>query len=75
MNKEAFLAKKPLGKNEFEEGIEFGCIAAWLWYLCWWDLSFYVSVKTQNITYVLGTMSFGVFIGMWLKSIIKVFCL
>jgi len=57
----------------FEEGIEFGCISAWLWYLCWWFLAFYVSVKTQNMTYVLGTMSFGVFGGMWLNNIINLF--
>ena len=75
MNKKAFLEKKPLGKKEFEEGIEFGCMSAWIWYLLWWGLAFYVGAKTHNILYVLGTMSFGIFIGMWLKEVVMLFLL
>jgi len=70
----AFLEKKPLGKKDFEEGIAFGVLASWLWYLLWFGLSFYVGAKTHNILYVLGTMSAGLLVGMlWLKDIVRVF--
>lgn len=75
MNKEAFLSKKPLGKNEFEDGIEFGCMTAWIWYLLWWGLAFYVAAKTLNFIWVFGTVGAGFLIGIALKEIVMLFLL
>jgi len=61
--------------KQFEAGIEFGCMSAWIWYLLWFGLAFYVGAKTHNFMYVYGTLSCGLIVGMWLKDIVMVFLL
>jgi len=61
--------------KEFEEGIEFGVLASWFWYLLWFGLAFYIAAKTFNFLYVFGTLSAGLLVGMCLNKIVDLFLL
>jgi hypothetical protein len=61
--------------KQFEEGIEFGCMSAWIWYLLWFGLTFYVAAKTKDWMYVFGMLSCGLLVGLWLKNVVMVFLL
>jgi len=60
--------------KDFLDGLNFGCTAAWLWYLLWFGLAFYVAANTHDWAYVFGVLSLGWLVGMvGLDRIVKVF--
>ena len=61
-------------RKEFLEGLKFGCIASWFWYLLWFGLAFYVAAKTKDWMYVFGVLSVGLLVGLVsLDRIVRVF--
>ena len=75
MNKEAFLKKKALGKNDFNDGLLIGCVAGGLWYILWIALAIIIFGKTGSVFYMLGALSVGALAVWWLNDIVKLFLL